>query len=164
MTYKEKLELDKAKLERRDKYLFEEVKVVQGIINRMADNSFKIKTWTVTLVVATLLIKGKELNDCIAFLPILAFWFLDGYYLYQERLFREQYKWITSYRLENDDKLFFINPIKFKNNIDSIFSIMFSISILPFYGMLFSLLSIKIIFLNNINCILKTCENILELF
>jgi len=128
----------------REKILIEEVKTIQDIIKRMASNSFNIKTWTITLIVATLLFKGNNNHTFIAFLPLFAFWFLDSYYLQQERLFRQVYNWVIEYRLEHDDKLFNINPMQFKDKVQSICRIMFSISILPFYGSIFILLSLYI--------------------
>jgi len=125
----------------REKFLIEEIKVVQDIIKRMASNSFSIKTWTVTLVVATLLFKGNNQTlTLIGFIPLFAFWFLDAYYFQQERLFREVYLWIISYRLENDDELFNMNPTRFKDKVETLFNIMFSISILPFYLSIFTIL------------------------
>jgi len=53
--------------------MIEELKIVQDIIKRMALNSFLIKGWTITLVVATLLLKGKKFQTFIAFIPILVF-------------------------------------------------------------------------------------------
>jgi len=121
------------------------VKIVQDIIKRMASNSFSIKAWTVTLIVATLLIRGNTNHIFIAFIPLFAFWFLDAYYLQQERIFRKIHNWIIDYRLTHDDKLFNINPNKFKNDVDSVFKIMVSISILPFYGSIFVLLIIYVL-------------------
>jgi len=64
---------------------------IQGIINRMASNSFMIKGWLVTLVAAMFILASKD-SDCkyayIAFVPTIAFWIVDGFYLWQERLFR----------------------------------------------------------------------------
>ncbi len=128
----------------REKFLIEEIKVIQDIIKRMASNSFSIKTWTITLIVGTLLFKGNSHHTFIAFLPLLAFWFLDAYYLQQERLFRKVYEWVIKYRLENDDELFNVNPMRFKDKVQSVLRIMFSVSILPFYGGIFTLLLIYI--------------------
>ena len=124
----------------REKILIEEVKIIQEIIKRMASNSFNVKTWTITLIVATLLFKGNNNHIFIAFIPLLAFWFLDSYYLQQERLFREVHKWVINYRLANDDKVFDINPKRFKDKIESVLRIMFSISTVPFYGGIFIML------------------------
>lgn len=120
----------------------EEVKILQDIIKRLANNSLQIKTWTITLVVATMLLKGNEYHILIAFIPLFAFWYLDSYYLKQERLFRAKYDWFVKYREANSDKIFDIGSYKYKQ-VDSAPKIMFSISILPFYGAIFVILLIS---------------------
>jgi len=64
---------------------------IQGIINRMGRFSFLLKGWSVMLVSGLFALAAKESNPLfvyIAYLPAIAFWILDGYYLYQERLYR----------------------------------------------------------------------------
>jgi hypothetical protein len=117
--------------------LIEEVKIIQDVIKRMASNSFNVKTWTITLIVATLLFKGNSNSTFIAFIPLFAFWFLDSYYLRQERLFRKLHNYIVKYRLNDDNNLFDMNIIKFSSDVQSTLRIMFSISTLPFYGSIF---------------------------
>ena len=68
-----------------EKFFVEELKIIQDIIKRMALNSFLIKGWAITLVVATLLLKGNKYQVLIAFIPLLVFWFLDAYFLWQEK-------------------------------------------------------------------------------
>lgn len=66
--------------------------ILQGIITRMAQNSFTIKGWAVTLVAALLALSNKDSDRgfaLYALYPAIAFWGLDAYYLMQERLFRE---------------------------------------------------------------------------
>lgn len=68
--------------------------LVQGVINRLAGNSFALKGWSVTLVSALLALAAKDAGTrlvAIALLPTLTFWGLDGYFLAQERLFRRLY-------------------------------------------------------------------------
>jgi hypothetical protein len=70
--------------------------MVQGVINRLAGNSFSLKGWSMTLVSALLGLAlsgkgGNPLGAVIALLPALAFWSLDGYFLAQERLYRRLY-------------------------------------------------------------------------
>ena len=68
--------------------------MIQGVINRLAQNSFLLKGWSVLLVSALLAVAASSSEDWIlpvAFLPAVAFWGLDGYYLRQERLFRRLY-------------------------------------------------------------------------
>jgi hypothetical protein len=67
---------------------------VQGVINRLAGNSFSIKGWSVTLVAALFALAAKDANPLyavVAALPAFCFWGLDAYYLRQERLFRGLY-------------------------------------------------------------------------
>lgn len=67
---------------------------IQNIITRMAQNSFYIKAWTVTLIAGILVLTFSILNLIIfgALLGIsMFFWVLDSYYLKLERLFRRLY-------------------------------------------------------------------------
>ncbi len=67
------------------------LEMIQGVINRLAGNSFAIKGWAVTLVSALIAIAVDKSDGRFAFaalLPSVIFWILDGYFLWQERLFR----------------------------------------------------------------------------
>ncbi len=66
------------------------IEVMQGVINRMAENSRSCKVWCVTLVAAILVLvarTGEPKHALIALVPILLFLFLDSYYLALERAF-----------------------------------------------------------------------------
>ncbi len=115
-------------------YLFKEVELIQEIIKRMAFNSFMVKGWAVTLVVISLLLKGTKCHIWIAFLPLIMFWFLDAYFLWQERMYRELYKWVIRNRLKTEEYLFDLNAYRFKDAVQSKFRIMFSITLGLFYG------------------------------
>ena len=68
--------------------------IMQGIIQRMAENSRSCKVWCVTLVAATLVLvarTGEPQHALIALAPTLLFLFLDAYYLALERAFRNSY-------------------------------------------------------------------------
>ncbi len=59
-----------SELNKNEKLMIEEIKIIQDVIKRLADNSFKIKGWTVTLIVIALLFKSKSnTNHILAFLP-----------------------------------------------------------------------------------------------
>ena len=65
------------------------MELIQGVINRLATNSFQMKGWSVVLVAAILVLLARENKlyaAYIALAPILVFWALDGYFLWQERL------------------------------------------------------------------------------
>jgi hypothetical protein len=115
-------------------YMLKEIDIVQDIIKRMAFNSFMIKGWAITLVVVTLLLKGEEYQVWIAFIPLLVFWFLDAYFLWQERMYRKLYEWVVKNRLKTDEYLFDMNAYRFKDEVQSKLRIMLSITLGWFYA------------------------------
>ena len=70
------------------------LQMIQGIITRMASNSFALKGWAVTLVAAIFALTWANVSRgflLIALIPIFAFWALDAYYLNLERKNRKLY-------------------------------------------------------------------------
>ena len=128
-------------------YMLKEIDIIQDIIRRMAFNSFMIKGWAITLVVVALLLKGTEYQVWIAFIPLLVFWFLDAYFLWQERMYRKLYEWVINNRLKTDEYLFDMNAYRFKDEVQSRFRIMFSITLGWFYGSIAILIVIYSVFL-----------------
>jgi hypothetical protein len=128
-------------------FMIEELKLTQDIIKRMALNSFLIKGWTITLVIATLLLKGDKFQALIAFIPILVFWYLDAYFLWLERLYRRLYDWIRLNRLTTDEHLFDMDYKRFIKDEQPKLRIMFSITLGLFYGSIFVLTLLYVIFL-----------------
>lgn len=85
------------------------LEMIQGIINRLAHNSFLIKGWSITLLTAWLIFSRAlpsypiDHSSLLAWgspLLTLIFWFLDGFFLWQERLFRKKYDAVR--QLDND--------------------------------------------------------------
>ena len=67
---------------------------IQNVITRMNGNSFLIKGWTITLASALFALAAKDANlnfILISYFGIIIFWILDGFYLSQERQYRELY-------------------------------------------------------------------------
>jgi len=67
---------------------------IQDVITRMNSNSFQMKGWMVAIVSALLAVYASTQNDkfaLVAIFPAVVFWFLDTYYLWQERKFRGLY-------------------------------------------------------------------------
>jgi len=67
--------------------LHKEIDVLQGIIKRMADNSFSIKKWAAVLVFVAILFKQHTISPAYGAIPLLVFWYLDSHYLRLERMF-----------------------------------------------------------------------------
>ncbi len=99
----------------RAKILIEELKILQGIINRMAQNSLKCKKWTLALVVGVLSLKIESISNfyrlCVLGVLLICFYLLDAYYLMQEKLFRKQYQWLIENRLKTYERLFEVFPM-----------------------------------------------------
>lgn len=67
---------------------------IQGVINRMARNSFLLKGWAVTLVSALVALSPGDAfkgDVIVSYLPLIGFWILDAYFVRQERLFSKLY-------------------------------------------------------------------------
>ncbi len=127
-------------------FMFKEVDIIQNIINRLSHNSFVIKGWTITLITAVLLLKGSKFQIFIAYIPLLAFWFLDAYFLKQERLYRHLYNWVIQNRLETDEYLFNMDANRFSSKEPSILGVMFSTTLMYFYAPMLILLFLIFIF------------------
>ncbi|CAB5506423.1 hypothetical protein [Bathymodiolus thermophilus thioautotrophic gill symbiont] len=73
------------------------LEITQGVVNRLAGNSFSIKGWSMAILAAAILFIARSNGEYSEYLiltfliPIFGFWLLDGYFLWQERLFRGIY-------------------------------------------------------------------------
>ncbi len=111
------------------------LEMIQGIINRMARNSFLLKGWSVTLISALVVLANKDSNQYLiylAYFPCLVFWSLDGYFLWQERMYRKLYQKVATMSVESID--FDMNATKFKDEIDSWARVCLSITLSLFHG------------------------------
>jgi hypothetical protein len=73
------------------------LEMTQAVINRLGRNSFLLKSWSMTILVAAMVLIAREnLQNqyfvLVLLLPVVGFWILDGYFLWQERLFRQVYE------------------------------------------------------------------------
>jgi hypothetical protein len=71
------------------------LQMIQGVINRLSNNSFLLKGWSVVLVSGLFALAAKDAKPLfiyIAYFPCAVFWGLDGYFLWQERRFRGLYE------------------------------------------------------------------------
>ena len=70
---------------------------IRQVIARLSQNSFMIRGWSVTLVTVIVAFgasrgNASHLPALVALPPTVIFWYLDAYYLHQERLFRHMYR------------------------------------------------------------------------
>ncbi len=110
------------------------LELIQGVINRMAFNSFMLKGWSVVLVSAVLLLVSPQDGDnraLIGLLPTLVFWGLDGYFLRQERLYRALYDQV---RVLAPDEIDFSMRTDIWSPDLTWLSAFLSITLIPFYA------------------------------
>ena len=114
------------------------LELIQGVVNRLSTNSFLLKGWSVALVSAMFVLSSKDARPAFLFLtyiPAIIFWGLDGYCLWQERLFRALYKHVRV--MPDKDVDFCMSTGKITQSkglrwFDSIFSM----TLIMFYGAL----------------------------
>lgn len=73
--------------------------MIQNIIKRMNENSFSLKKIAVTLFTAQVLfssIASTKKSLIVATVLAITIWFLDSYYLYIERRYRDMYKQVIA--------------------------------------------------------------------
>lgn len=139
-----------------------ELDLIQAIVTRMADNSFKVKAWLIGVLGAIVAFESDAIFanaddvsvslrlglNALLFLPILCFWYLDAFFLRTERLYREVYKWVVAYRPHTEAYLYDLNTFTRKAMVDgtereerlfkpnnTVWKVMWSQTLFPFYLM-----------------------------
>lgn len=135
-----------------DEYKIKHLDYIQSNIARMNNCSFQMKGWSITIISALLAIfassfenvdgirKGNILFLLIGIFPLIVFWFLDSYYLQQERKFRGVYNDVAELsKIETRKKIKpFEMPLHYYvGGKYCLLRIMFSETILPLYAIEF---------------------------
>ncbi len=148
------------KIELSEAAIHKEIDLVQGVITRMAQNSFQIKTWFLAGISAIAAFGNDSLIASVAnderiaviltiflIIIIFTFWYLDSFFLSTERHYRELYKWVIKNRPHVTKYLYNLNTFKRedydeKGNLEevnlikpnnSIVKVMFSRTLWPLY-------------------------------
>lgn len=141
--------------------LHKELDLIQGCINRMANNSFLIKGWCITLILALMSFSNSAASNrilLISYFFILMSWIGNTYFSRLERLYRKKYEWVISeeatkerrtnrYDLNPNNNNMHLKNSKLKTSIIEVF---FSGYILTFYATAIMLLSIRFLNLNQL--------------
>ncbi len=110
---------------------------IQNTITRMAYNSFLLKGWAITLVVAIFGLSENNIDlkiVLIATFLTLMFWALDAYFLNQERIFRGRYDEV---RVKNPDEIDFSMRLEGKLTSQMDWFVAFtSVTLRLYYGIL----------------------------
>ena len=115
------------------------LEMLQAVITRMGANSFLLKGWSITLVAALFALAADKTNIYfvyLAYFPVAMFWFLDGYFLRQERLFRKLYDRVRSLSEEEIDFSMDTTPVA--SQVDGWLKVCFSSTLLAFHGTVFA--------------------------
>jgi len=127
--------------------LLKEIDLIQSCINRMAQNSFMIKGWTISLIAVVLALLPESFDVTglclIGIVATVCFWYLDAFFLRTEKLYRWKYDWVISNRLSCNKYFCDLNPYNkdmwIPNNDGStkasptVVEIMFTKTLLPVY-------------------------------
>lgn len=132
--------------------IHKEIDLIQSCISRMAQNSFMVKGWFVSIYAVILALLPEKVNMlllCVSLISAnLIFWYLDGFFLRTEKIYRKIYDWVLEVRPKNNRELMYqLNPTCFKGKIgevESIWKIMWSKTLRWFY--LIPLLIVMVVF------------------
>lgn len=98
---------------------------IQNIITRMNTNSFQLKGLTITIVSALMAVYASNPKVLFVFFgipPTILFWFLDTYYLQQERKFRGVYNDVAKLKNNIAVKRYEMPIHKYDKSVDKQYS------------------------------------------
>lgn len=121
--------------------IHKEIDLIQSCITRMAQNSFMIRGWFVSIYAVILALLPEKVNlflMCIALVTVdLIFWYLDGFFFRTEKVYRKIYDWVLEEIAQNNRELMYqLNPSKFSGKVEeveSIWEVMWSKTLRWFY-------------------------------
>jgi hypothetical protein len=129
--------------------LHKEIDLIQSVITRMANNSFLLKGWLISLIVVVIAltkdtIVASELTyfNIILTFPVIIFWYLDAFFLHKEKCYIKLFEWVIENRSISTEYMYSLDYKRFQNKVKSIYKIMFSKTLFLFYGFIIAILVI----------------------
>ena len=118
-----------------DEVTIAHLSMIQGVINRMASNSFALKALTVTIAAAVIALAGTQQSAPLilpiaGLLPVVLFWLADSQYLQLERLYRALY---DDVRKDGQVEAFSMDCGPYKAEVASVLRLAVSWSLVWFY-------------------------------
>lgn len=120
---------------------------IQKAVDRMGSNSFQMKSWMLVVVTALLGSYANTLNKnfvLLAIFPTVIFWFLDAYFLQQERKFRGIYNDVIG---NNNIKPYTMPIGQYTGGKYSLWDVFTSITLFTLYGSIILVLIVIYFFL-----------------
>jgi hypothetical protein len=108
---------------------------IQNIITRMNSNSFMLKAWTISLISALFALAANDANMnyvLVSYIAIPVFWILDGFYISQERQYRDLYSDVAKKGQNEID--FSLDATDYNKGRNNWVSGIISKTLIPFYG------------------------------
>lgn len=124
------------------------LELIQAVIGRMANNSFLIKGWTITISLAGFGLFANSNKTMFLFLVLFStiiFWILDAYYLREERLFRKLYEETSIIKNDqkNSSRILNMNVDKYNHRISNLLTVVISF---PTFLIYISILFVTFVF------------------
>lgn len=123
--------------------LHKEIDLIQDRITRMLNSSFLVKGWTLTITGIVFAISIKEKYAFLVLLGlftiIVMFWSLDTFFLRTEKKYKAMYEDVVRKRLQEPpdlSDLYSLDKDKYDFKVKSFLKIMFSKTMLSFYGVI----------------------------
>ena len=127
------------------------LELIQGVVNRMASNSFLFKGWSITIIAGISAFAAQDSNTALMVVPIvstLLFWSVDAYYLMLERAFRNIYNKVAALKPEKID--YSLTPEEGDRSFKCWLRTFFGRPVLVlFYGTVLIMLILLVLMLNN---------------
>jgi hypothetical protein len=108
---------------------------IQNIITRMNSNSFMLKAWTISLISALFALAANDANMnyvLVSYIASPVFWILDGFYISQERQYRDLYSDVAKKGQNEID--FSLDATDYNKGRNNWVSGIISKTLIPFYG------------------------------
>ena len=126
------------------------LELVQGVLSRMAGNSFLLKGWTVTIAAALFALAAARSSQILAILvlfPTMSFWGLDTYYLRQEKLFRKLYDELRLASTEDLRKVepFSMSTAKYEKEVEPLSKLLWSPTIVGLHGVVVAIVLLVVV-------------------
>jgi hypothetical protein len=122
---------------------------IQGVVNRLSTNSFLLKGWSVVIVSALFALSAKDSDKgfaVLAYVPAIAFWGLDAYFLALERNYRKLYEKV---RVIEPGSVDFIMTIDVQEGTKDWWKAFLSKTLLVFHGAVVAAISLVVILYHN---------------
>jgi hypothetical protein len=121
------------------------LEMIQGVINRMGSNSFSVRAWAIGLMTGLVALGGDRITQPAVLasttLGVLLLWYLDAFYVRQERLFRRLFDDARGGTLKASEGAFSMSVTEYEDTV-TFWKAARSRTVVPIYGVLLVMLGL----------------------